>query len=188
MPEGKNFYSTGDIARMLNVSPTTIFRAIEKKRLPASTTPGGHYRISRENLEEFLRENKIPLNVLEPRSRKVLIVEDNPAEKRLFERAISDDVDLEVRSTSSGYEAGFLTKSFKPDLIVLDIYLGDGDGRQILRLIRSDPALKRTKILVVSGIRDHDELEDIRAAGVDDILNKPVSVAVLRQKVRKLLG
>jgi len=62
----KIFYTTGEIARMLGVSPTTMFRAIENKQLAAATTPGGHYRVSREDLEAFLKKNNVPVKVLEP--------------------------------------------------------------------------------------------------------------------------
>lgn len=183
----KEFYSTGDVAKLLSVSHATVFRAIDRKRLKASTTPGGHYRIRRVDLEAFLQENNIPAAVLEPRPKRVLIVEDNPAVLRLFQRSLEADPLLEVKGTASGYEAGLLTKSFLPDLIVLDIFLEDADGRQVARLIRRDPELRHTRIIAVTGAREASVLEEIRREGFDDLVEKPVDPERFREKVRRLL-
>jgi excisionase family DNA binding protein len=186
MPE-KEFYSTWEVARIIKVSPTTVFRAIDKKQLEASTTPGGHYRISRLQLERFLKDNNIPPEVLAPRTCRVLIVEDNPAELRLFERALGADASLEVRSTPSGYAAGFLTKTLQPDLIILDIFLGDADGREVARLIRQDPSLRATKLVAVSASSDPQVLREIREDGFDDFIPKPIQAAEFLARIKKLL-
>lgn len=172
---------------MLDMSPTTIFRAIEKKTLRAATTPGGHYRIRLEDLEEFLRKNNVSLSVIAPRTKRVLIVEDNPVELRMFQRALQSDVHLDIKATNSGYEAGFLTKSLKPDLILLDIFLGEMDGREIARIIRSDPELKGVKILAISGSKDPKVIQEIKDCGIDAFVEKPVSPETLRKSVRALL-
>lgn len=169
------------------MSPATIFRAIENGQLRAATTPGGHYRITREDLEEFLKKNNIPMALLEPRTSRVLIVEDNPTELRFFQRALSKEQNLDVKSTASGYWAGFLTKSFKPDIIILDIFLKDMDGRQVAKLIRTDPDLKHSKIVAISATKDPKDLKEIKASGVDVFLPKPVSPADLRKTVSALL-
>lgn len=184
---GKEFYSTGEVARLLDVSAVTIFRAISRGRLRASTTPGGHYRVNRKDLEFFLKENKVGLNVLEPRTKRVLIVEDNPAELRMLQRLLGAEPDLEVKGTTSGYEAGYLTKSFQPDLLLLDIFLKDVDGREVVRLLRSDPVLKDTKIVAITGARDPKDLREIRACGVQALIRKPIQPEALRRQLRSLL-
>ncbi len=183
--DSKAFYTTGEIARLLDMSPATIFRAIEKGQLKSSTTPGGHNRISREDLETFLKTNNISLRVLDSRARRmrVLIVEDNPAELRMFKRALQSVTDLEIMTTPSGYEAGFLTKSFWPELILLDIFLQETDGREIVKLIRGDPELKGAKIIAISGAASPEDLQAIKACGVDDFIQKPVSPDELRERV-----
>lgn len=185
--KGPIFYTTGDIARMLGMSPTTIFRAIEGGHLPASTTPGGHYRVSRQDLEAFMAKNKLPLSLLKPPSNVVLIVEDNPAELRMFKRHLQADPDLEVHGTESGYEAGFLTKSLRPKVVLLDIFLKDLDGREVMELIRSDPELKETRVIAITGATDPKDIAEIKACGVHGYIQKPVSAADLLAKVREYL-
>lgn len=183
----KEFYTTGEVAKMVGMSSTTIFRAIGSKTLKAATTPGGHYRIRHQDLEEFLRKNNLTTEVLEPRTRCVLIVEDNPAERRMFERALGTVSGFEIKATSTGYMAGFLTKSLKPDLILLDIFLNEGDGRDVARLIRSDPELKHTKIVAISATSEPEVIREIKACGVDSFVKKPISPEELRKTVLLLL-
>jgi len=183
----KMLFSTGEIARLLGMSPATIFRAIESGRLKASTTPGGHHRVLRKDLEVFLSENSIPLSALESKKKRVLIVEDNPVELRLYQRALRGIEGVEVWGVESGYKAGYITKSFKPDLILLDIFLKDVDGCEVARLIRSDPELRFTKIVAISVAANPADLRRIKRSGVNGFIQKPVSPDELREKVEKLL-
>ncbi|MBI4057554.1 MAG: response regulator [Elusimicrobia bacterium] len=180
----KQYYTTGQIAKFCHVSPTTIFRAIEHGLLKASTTPGGHYRISRGEAEGFLKKNKISLNVLESQTIRILIVEDNPMQLRFFQRALGKDSELELKTTNSGYEAGFLTRSFRPNIILLDIFLKDMDGRQVVKLIRSDPELKHTKILAITAATSSKDIEEIKASGVSALLQKPISSTQLHETIK----
>ena len=53
----KEYFTTHDIAQMLNVTRVTVRNWIIKGRLDATTTPGGHRRISRKELIRFMEEN-----------------------------------------------------------------------------------------------------------------------------------
>jgi len=184
---GKPFYTTGEIARMLDLSPATIFRAIEGNKLPASTTPGGHYRVAREDLRRFLDARGLSSELLGPAGNTVLIVEDNPAELRLLKRILAGVPGVRIEATDSGLKAGYLIKSLKPGLILLDIFLREGDGREVARLVRTDPELARTRILAVTAAAGGRALREIKSSGVDGVILKPVAPAELRRKVRDLL-
>lgn len=183
----KDFFKTREVAALCNVSSATIFRAIVKNRLKAATTPGGHFRVARPDLEKFLKRNHIALPVAETSTKRILIVEDNVLERRAFQRILSSDPVLDLKSTGLGYEAGFLTQSFKPHLILLDIFLLDLDGRQILKLVRADKSLSKTKIVVVTGAKDPADLKEIKSLKPDAFLSKPVSAGTLRDVVASLL-
>ena len=53
----KEYFTTHDIALMLNVTRVTVRNWIIKGRLEATTTPGGHRRISRKELTRFMEDN-----------------------------------------------------------------------------------------------------------------------------------
>lgn len=179
----KRFLTTGELAALSGISPTTIFRAIVNKTIAATTTPGGHYRIPRNIAETFLRNNGIPVPWESARAGRVLVVEDNQADVVFFKRALGRVPGVDVRVARSGYEAGFMTLSFRPDLLILDVFLSDLDGRQVAKMIRSDDRLKDTKIVAVTATRDQRELKDIRTHGFDAVLTKPVDPGQLRSIV-----
>jgi CheY-like chemotaxis protein len=57
-----------------------------------------------------------------------------------------------------------------PDVLLIDIYLGDRNGLDIVRLIRQVPDMNRIKIIMASGI---DKAKECLAAGADVFLLKP---------------
>ena len=70
----------------------------------------------------------------------------------------------------------------KPDVLLIDIYLGEYNGLDVVRRIRRMPDLKRLQIIVVSGA---DKAQECLAAGADQFLLKPYMpdelLAILRQ-------
>jgi excisionase family DNA binding protein len=54
------FISVGFIAKHCGVSNTTVLRWIDAGQLPAFRLPGGHHRISREALSQFLSKYNMP--------------------------------------------------------------------------------------------------------------------------------
>lgn len=60
--------------------------------LKASLTPGGQYRIHRNDLESFMREKGMyPLSKYEPEGKRILIVDDNPQAYDMFAEMVSRD-------------------------------------------------------------------------------------------------
>jgi DNA-binding response OmpR family regulator len=70
----------------------------------------------------------------------------------------------------------------RPDVVLIDIILGDRNGLDILRQIRQVPALKRVKVIMVSGV---DKTEECLAAGADVFLLKPYMPNVLLDLLRE---
>ena len=60
----KEYFTTHDIALMLNVTRVTVRNWIIKGRLDATTTPGGHRRISRAELMRFMEENNYSTEII----------------------------------------------------------------------------------------------------------------------------
>ena len=69
----------------------------------------------------------------------------------------------------------------KPDILMIDVFLGEHDGREIVGAIRLQPDLKDIKIVMVSGI---DMMEECLAAGANDFLLKPYMPEQLLEKQR----
>ncbi len=72
-------------------------------------------------------------------------------------------------------------RSEQPDVVLLDVHLGDTNGVDLLRLVREDPNLTRTRIIMTSGM---DMQDHCMAAGADGFLLKPFMPDELLQKLR----
>ena len=156
-------------------------------QLTASTVPGGNFRTERGAAEEFLKENNTVLPCLSGLNKRILIVEDNAAERRIFQQTLEKKTDVVVKTASTGYEAGFLTQTFKPDLILIDIFLPDIDGRKVVKLLRLNPGFRHTIIVAISGTRDPKDLKEIKECGVNAFLQKPFTPTELTEKISSLL-
>lgn len=111
---------------------------------------------------------------------KVLIVDDEAAILKFLRPALEAN-GYEVVSTGTVADAKRLIASSAPDLVVLDLGLPDGDGKDVIKSVRE---WSDTPIIVLSA-RDR-EAEKISALdlGADDYVNKPFGVGELLARVR----
>jgi two-component system KDP operon response regulator KdpE len=114
---------------------------------------------------------------------RLLLVEDD-ADLRASIAASLRARDFAVREAGTARDGLAAWASNRPDLILLDLGLPDGDGREVIRRVRSDAP---TPILVLSARhQEHDRVEALDL-GADDYLTKPFGVTELLARVRALL-
>jgi DNA-binding response OmpR family regulator len=134
-----------------------------------------------------MRDNNIPVDALDSGKRKVLVVDDDPEIVELFVDVLDRDGRFEVKTAATGYDAGIMTQEFSPDLIILDYMLPDINGNVVCRTIRSNPNFEHTKIIIVSGVVNQDEINDLLKAGADEFVKKPFNIEKLIERVGELL-
>ena len=185
----KEVFTTGEVARICKVSQQTVIRCFDSGRLKGFRVPGSRFRrIPREALVSFMKENDIPSNQLESGKRRVLIVDDDDAIIEMFEELLGKDGRFEIKTASTGYEAGILTEQFRPDIILLDWKLPDINGSAVCRAIRSNAAYEHIKIIVISGVADPDEVDDLRSAGMDEFIRKPFDIDMVISRITDLVA
>ncbi len=186
----KKVFSTGDAAAICKISQQTIIRCFDSGRLEGFRVPGSRFRrIPRESLIKFMRENDIPLNLLEESDRrKVLVVDDDPEIVELMVDVLERDGRFEVRTASSGYDSGVITQEFRPDLMILDYMLPDVNGNVVCKTIRQNPVFEHMKIIIVSGVIDKDEIEELMKVGANAFMKKPFSIDELVNEMVELLA
>lgn len=184
----KKIFTTGEAAEVCKVSQQTIIRCFDSGRLTGFRVPGSKFRrIPREELVRFMRANNIPLEVIEDGPKRVLVVEDDPQIVELFKDLLGRDGRFEVKSAATGYDAGLLTESFRPHLMILDFMLPDINGNVVCARVRSNPTYKDMKILCISGVVNQQDVQGLMAAGANDFLKKPFNIATLMQRINTLL-
>ena len=184
----KTVFTTGEVAEICGISQQTVIRWIDSGRLKGYRVPGSRFRrVTREALIDFMRANKIPLERLESGKVRVLVVDDDAAIVEMLKDLLTRDGRFEVRSAANGFDAGAMTKEFRPDILLLDYMLPDINGNVVCQRIRSDPNLAHTKIIIVSGAVSATEIEQLRAAGADEFVKKPFDIDKLISRMVELL-
>ncbi len=185
----KRIFTTGEAAEICKVSQQTIIRCFDSGRLTGFRVPGSKFRrIPRDELIRFMRLNNIPLDIIEGATRRILVVDDDQAILDLFTDVLTRDGRFEVRTASTGYDAGLLTESFKPHLIVLDFMLPDVNGNIVCQRLRTNPSYRDTRIVFVSGVVNQDEVKGLMQAGADEFVKKPFDIKALVARMSELLG
>jgi len=185
----KRIFTTGEAADVCKVSQQTIIRCFDSGRLGGFRVPGSKFRrIPRADLIKFMHDNDIPTGVIEAGPRRVLVVDDDPQIVEMFQDLLSKDESIQVRSAATGYDAGLLTESFRPHLIILDYMLPDINGNIVCKRLREREEFKDTRIVFVSGVVDAKEIEQLMAAGADEFIRKPFDVTHLMSRVKELLA
>ncbi len=185
----KQVFTTGEAAEVCNVSQQTIIRCFDRGRLTGFRVPGSKFRrIPRAELLRFMRENGIPSDLLGESATRILVVDDDPGIVRLLKELLGREERFEVRTATTGYDAGMVTREFRPNLVLLDYMLPDVNGNVVCERLRSDAELADTRIMIVSGVVRQDEIDALIAAGADDFLAKPFEPEDLIARIDALVG
>ncbi|HKY38412.1 MAG TPA: response regulator [Polyangiaceae bacterium] len=99
------------------------------------------------------------------------MVEDELGLQRLIRRRAEQE-QLEVMTALTIADGLSLCRTGRPDLIVLDLHLPDGQGIEMLRRLKSDPQTAKIPIVAWSGSGDVSEEDDILLAGADAYCSK----------------
>jgi excisionase family DNA binding protein len=188
MDKMKDLFTTGEAAEICKVSQQTIIRCFDAGRLEGFRVPGSRFRrIPRKNLVRFMQDNNIPLDSIESGKRKILIVDDDSEIVELLEDVLERDGRFEVKTASSGYEAGMATEKFRPELILLDYMLPDVNGNVVCQTIRMNPEFENIKIIIISGVVKQDEIAQLLKSGAEDFIRKPFNITELTDKISVVL-
>ena len=184
----KTVFTTGEAAKICKVSQQTIIRCFDSGQLRGFRVPGSRFRrIPRDILFRFMKENGIPTDALESGRRKALIVDDDEELVELIRDALEADGRFEIRVANNGFDAGMMVKEYHPDIIVLDVMLPDINGKEVCQRVRSDANLDDVKIICISGMVEQDKIEDLKASGANDFVQKPFEVEQLVDRICQLL-
>jgi len=89
------------------------------------------------------------LDKLTASCKNVLVIEDNHAILDVITLILQSE-SYQVSGLNKGADILYHIEQFKPDLIILDIMLPDGDGRDFLKVIRSDQMTAHIPVLMIS--------------------------------------
>jgi putative two-component system response regulator len=117
---------------------------------------------------------------------KILIVDDEPLNLKVLKQVLQDNYRLSF--AKNGMDALELVKKEKPSLILLDVMMPGMTGFEVCRKLKNDPETNTIPVIFVTALAEEaDEAEGFAAGGVDYI-NKPISPALVRARIKTHLS
>ena len=186
MARNKEVLTTGEVARICKVAPRTVTKWFDSGQLRGYRIPGSKdRRIPITQLVRFMRQNNMPLDgMLHFTKTRVLIVDDETEIVEMLRDLLSQQTNFDVHVARSGFEAGVEAEKIKPHAILLDINLGDINGRDVCKTVRANADLQMTKVIAMSGHLSDDEGKALtHGGGFDGYLKKPFSMQSVIQAI-----
>lgn len=186
----RKVFTVGQVAQICKVAPQTVSKWFDSGRLRGYRIPGSQdRRIPREHLIQFLKEHGMPLAELEEEDiNKVLLVglpEEWVANALREHLPIAEGFKIEV--VTSGFEAGLKIESIHPDCIIVDaLQIGRNEAIRFGTSLRSKPEFSNTIVIGLIGITH--EPRDFEMADFNELCRKPFDVALLADRIRRLLA
>ena len=124
---------------------------------------------------------------IRPLRQRVLIVEDNDLNMKLFNDLLVAH-GYDTLQTKDGVEALALARQHRPDLILMDIQLPEVSGLQVTKWIKEDKNLSMIPVIAVTAFAMKGDREKMRDGGCEDYIAKPISVASFLKTVERFLS
>ena len=121
-----------------------------------------------------------------PAVHTVVIADDEPS-MRLLVHATIDSDDYIVVEAGDGTQAWAVIQKHKPSLVLLDVQMPGKSGLEVLQLVKADPSLAATKVILLTAKAQESDIETGLIAGADFYLTKPFSPLDLLTRVEEAL-
>lgn len=118
---------------------------------------------------------------------RIVVIDDDPIIRKLFRKLLTAEgcECVLAEDAASGLK---LCAEQKPDLILLDVHLQDGNGIEVCRAIKEDAMLRHIPVVIVTGEAfSIEERVDGLEAGAEDYVLKPFNPAELMARIKGIL-
>jgi len=121
-------------------------------------------------------------------AKKILVVDDEAGFGRLLKLNLERTGKFEVQTETKGSQALNTARSFKPDLILLDIIMPDMDGSEVANRLKGDPGTRNIPILFLTALVKNKEVETTSGTiGGHIFLAKPITTDELVKNIETVL-
>lgn len=130
--------------------------------------------------------DEIEIKAYKGTEKTILITDDNQANLAMLSDLL-ESVGFRILNAQNGQEAIEKTKSFKPDLLILDFLMPELDGHDTLLIIRQDDSLKNQKVIGLSATMPGQKKYADFVKMCNEFIQKPVDNKILFQHIKNLL-
>jgi excisionase family DNA binding protein len=183
-------YSSVDLAKILGIHRVTVTNWIKKGALNAARTPGGRYKVTKEDLRHFLSEQGMPIPAfLQIEAKKLVVaVDDDETILDLLENFFSTgDMPYlyRLKTFNNPLDASFFIGDSKPALVLLDLFMKQLNGFNLAEKIKGTSP--DTRIIVITGYANEENIARLKQYAVDAVMAKPFELTELKSKIEKTL-
>lgn len=118
--------------------------------------------------------------------RRILIVEDNPLNMKLFSAMIASQ-GYEVLQATDGHLGLDMAHKQRPDLIIMDVQLPGLSGLQVTENLKGNDDTRNIPIIATTAFALRGDQEKILASGCDGYMAKPIAIAEFLDLIEELL-
>ncbi len=183
----KKVFTTGEIARRLQVAPRTVAKWFDSGELKGYRIPGGtDRRVPRDHLIRFLKDHDMPLGDLETEAhRKVLAIAVDPLTLSLIRKLLPESGDYRYETADNAFQAGTVVYNLRPNAVLLDFALGRSEAAAIARRLRRDAeaGLLSTLVLGLAGEDEQRSDQEFRDLGFSAVYKRPLPIAEIAAAV-----
>ncbi len=119
-------------------------------------------------------------------AKKILIVEDNEANRKLM-KDILKFYGYSIVEATDGKEGIDAAKAHTPDVILMDIQMPVMNGYEAIKILKNDPNTRQIKIVAITSFAMVGDKEKILQAGADDYITKPINTRELPKIIKRIL-
>jgi excisionase family DNA binding protein len=187
---GERTFTTFEVARLCGVFHTTVINWVNKGKLKARVTPGGHRRIPLSELVPFMKKYDMPVPTdIADQQCRVLVLDDEPMMTKLIEKGFAKHKDrCSLQVSNNPVDALVQIGKRLPDLLIIDLMMPVMDGFQVCQILKSNPVTKDMKIIAISGRKLTSTQQDFLTKNVDQFLQKPFEMGELVNSAERLLA
>lgn len=183
-------YSSIDLSRILGIHRVTVTNWIKKGALKAIRTPGGRYKVSREDLISFLNAHGMPIPAfLRVKEKKLVVaVDDEEMILKLLEKFFSTDYMpyiYKLETFTNPIDASLFIGDQKPDLILLDLLMPELSGFDMAEKIQQ--ASPHSKIIVLTVYPTDENIARLKNYNIYAVITKPVNLKILKKTIENAL-
>lgn len=177
-------YSALEVANICGVVNQTAINWIRNGHLKAFTTPGGQYRVYKEDLIAFMNERNMRLTDELSEKLSILIVDDDKGLNTILTKYIKKNYETaDVFQAFDGFEAGIMITEHKPNLIFLDLNLPGVDGFSLCEKINSSESFGKPTVFVITSLQDEGIEEKVKNLGAKEFFQKPIDFSEVSKSI-----
>lgn len=183
----KKSLTTGEVAKLCDVSIPTIHKWIRENRIKHFKMPGsGKIRIPRDAIYQFMRSHGFPIDD-EGYTTNILLICCEKSYSKQFANSVTKSETYNCSIVHDVFAAGMIAMQEIPDIIFIDLSLSGVDNKNFCDSIRKTVNNPNLKIVAMSTAFSNSQQKSLARYGFNDFFETPLKATIFKKKIQSLL-